>query len=40
MNKTIIENIIYDINGKDVMLDSDIASLYGIETKRINETVK
>ena len=35
-----IENMIYEINGKEVMLDSDLANLYGVETKRINEAVK
>ena len=35
-----IENIIYEIDGKEVMLDSDLAKLYGVETKRINEAVK
>ena len=35
-----IENLIYDIRGKQVMLDSDLAKLYGVETKRINEAVK
>ena len=35
-----IENLIYEIRGKQVMLDSDLAKLYGVETKRINEAVK
>lgn len=35
-----IENMIYEIRGKQVMLDSDLAKLYGVETKRINESVK
>ena len=35
-----IENLIYEIRGKQVMLDSDLASLYNVETKRINEAVK
>ena len=35
-----IENLIYEIRGKEVMLDSDIAKLYHVETKRINEAVK
>ena len=35
-----IENMIYEIRGKQVMLDSDLAKLYGVETKRINEAVK
>ena len=35
-----IENMIYEIDGKEVMLDSDLANLYHVETKRINEAVK
>ncbi len=35
-----IENMIYEIRGKQVMLDSDLAKLYGVETKRINEAVR
>ena len=31
-----IENIIYEIDGKEVMLDSDLAKLYNGETKRVN----
>ena len=36
----LIENMIYEIRGVQVMLDSDIAKLYQVETKRINEAVK
>ena len=32
-----IENLIYKIRGKQVMLDSDVAMLYGYDTKRVNE---
>ena len=35
-----IEDIIYEIRGCQVMLDSDLAKLYNVETKRINEAVK
>jgi len=38
--KISIEDIIYEINGVEVMLDSDLAELYHVETKRINEAVK
>jgi hypothetical protein len=31
---------ILDIRGRKVILDSDLAELYGVETKRINEAVK
>ena len=35
-----IENLIHVIRGKQVMLDRDLARLYGVETKRLNEQVK
>ena len=35
-----VEDMIYEIRGKYVMLDSDLAILYSVETKRINEAVK
>ena len=35
-----IENIIYEIRGKQVMLDSDIARLFGYETKNLNRQVQ
>lgn len=36
----VIENMIYEVRGVQVMLDSDIAKLYQVETKRVNEAVK
>ena len=35
-----IENLIHVIRGKQVMLDRDLARLYGVDTKRLNEQVK
>ena len=35
-----IENLIHVIRGKQIMLDIDLARLYGVETKRLNEQVK
>ena len=35
-----IEDMIYEANGVEVMLDSDLAKLYHVETKRVNEAVK
>lgn len=35
-----IENLIYNIRGKQVMLDSDVAMLFGYETKDLNRNVK
>lgn len=37
---TNIENKIYMIRGQQVMIDRDIAALYGVETRRLNEQVK
>lgn len=34
-----IENMIYEFDGMEVMLDTDLAKLYHVETKRINEAV-
>ena len=36
----ILVNKIYEIRGHKVMLDSDLAELYGVETKRLNEQVR
>jgi phage regulator Rha-like protein len=36
----LILNSIYMIRGQSVMLDNEIAKLYGVETKRLNEQVK
>ena len=35
-----IETLIHVIRGKQVMLDRDLARLYGVETNRLNEQVK
>ena len=39
IDETGITNLIYTIRGKQVMLDSDLASLYQVTTKRLNEQV-
>ncbi len=39
-NNKNIKSKIYTIRGMHVMLDRDLAELYGVETKRINEAVK
>lgn len=38
--REVIENKIYLIRGHKVMLDKELASLYGVSTKRLNEQVK
>ena len=41
MNELIpIQNMIYTIRGQKVMLDSDLARLYEVETKALNKAVK
>lgn len=35
-----IQNLIYSVRGKQAMLDSDLASLYQVETKNLNKAVK
>jgi hypothetical protein len=41
MNEIIpIQNMIYTIRGQKVMLDSDLAELYGVETKVFNQSIR
>ena len=35
-----LKELIIEIRGQRVLLDADVAAIYGIETKRINEAVK
>lgn len=35
-----VQNKIVFIRGKNIIIDADVAELYGVETKRINEAVK
>ncbi len=36
----VIKNRIYEVRGQRVMLDRDLAELYNVETKRLNEAVR
>ena len=36
----LIQNLIYEIRGQKVMLDSDLAKLYQVETRVLNQTIK
>ena len=40
INQDNIKDLIYEIRGQKVMLDFDLARIYGYETKRFNEQVK
>jgi hypothetical protein len=35
-----LEDLIIEIGEQSVLLDSSVAEIYGVETKRINEAVK
>ena len=35
-----LKELIIEIRGQKVLLDADVAAIYGVETKRINEAVK
>lgn len=37
---TVIQSKIYEFRGQKVMLDFDLAEMYGMETKRLKESVK
>lgn len=40
MPKGRLEEAIYEVRGRKIMLDEDLAQLYGVETRRLNEQVK
>ena len=40
LNNEAIESMIYEIRGVKVMLDFDLARIYGYETRRFNEQIK
>ena len=35
-----IQNLVYVVRGKNIMLDFDLAAMYGVETKRLKESVR
>lgn len=35
-----VENLVIELRGQKVLLDRDVAALYGVETKRVNEAVR
>ena len=39
-NSIIIENCIYEIRGKQVMLDTDVAYFFDVDVKRLNQQMK
>ncbi len=40
INSSQIKDLIYTIRGTQVMIDKDLAILYQVQTKRLNEQVK
>ncbi len=40
INQNDVENLIYTIRGQKVMMDADLAKIYGYETKAFNQQVK
>jgi phage regulator Rha-like protein len=40
MNLVVIQNKIYEVNGIKVMIDFDLAELYEVETRALNQAIK
>lgn len=40
MEIAVIQNKIYEIRGQKVMIDRDLAEMYGVQTKALNQAVK
>lgn len=40
ISNSVIQSLIYTVRGQQVMIDNDLAVLYQVETKRLNESVK
>ncbi len=40
VNASEVESKIFELRGEQVILDSDVAELYGVETKHVNQAVK
>jgi len=40
MDLATIQNRIYEVNGLKVMLDFDLATLYEVETRALNQAIK
>lgn len=35
-----IQDMLVELRGQQILIDADVAKLYGVETKRVNEAVK
>jgi hypothetical protein len=40
MELEVVQNKIFEIRGRKVMLDFDLAEMYKVETRRLNEAVR
>ena len=40
MQLDVIENKIYELRGQKVMIGNDLAEMYGVQTKVLNQAVK
>lgn len=40
ISRSNIQNLIFTIRGTQVMVDRDLAEIYGVETRRLNEQVR
>ncbi len=40
INENTIRNLIYVVRGQQVMLDSDLATMYQVETRNLNKAMK
>jgi hypothetical protein len=40
ISEELIVNKIYQIRGQKVMLDKDLAEMYGVETRVLNQSIK
>lgn len=40
VNESLVMSKIYMVRGSKIMLDEDLAEMYSVETKRLNEQVK
>ncbi|MDO5664896.1 MAG: ORF6N domain-containing protein [Bacteroidia bacterium] len=40
MELTVIQNLIYEIRGQKVMIDRDLAEMYGVETRVLIQSIK
>jgi hypothetical protein len=35
-----LEELLIELRGENILLDADVAVIYGVETKRVNEAIK